>query len=271
MLFPGIEGRYWIAMRISSGSECTPSFDLSCPQVLAMVLVAHVQIRRDLRVRLAFGEQRQNLQLAHGDGTEWVGGLAARLHEGDRRGELMAEIGRPVAHLLEGLHDLFRRRVLEDVAIGADLQRAAHDERIVVHAEHEDRGARVVQPQAADEGQAAERAGAHGEIDDDQVRLLAAIEAEAVGETLGLHDALYAGEFQQLAATLQNDRMVVDDEDLSHDTWMPSLGFDPSAARFWIALAGRSAEMTLRTDAYSARMMPLCPLPMEFNTFAVSS
>ena len=27
MLFPGMEGRYWIAMRISSGSECTPSFD----------------------------------------------------------------------------------------------------------------------------------------------------------------------------------------------------------------------------------------------------
>src|SRR5512134_3426028 len=52
--------------------------------------------------------------------------------------------------------------VLEDVAIGANLQRAAHDERIVVLAEHEDRGARVVQPQAADEGQAAERAGAHG-------------------------------------------------------------------------------------------------------------
>ena len=26
MLFPGIEGRYWMAMRISSGSECTPSF-----------------------------------------------------------------------------------------------------------------------------------------------------------------------------------------------------------------------------------------------------
>ena len=38
MLFPGMEGRYWIAMRISSGSECTPSFDFSCPQVLAMVL-----------------------------------------------------------------------------------------------------------------------------------------------------------------------------------------------------------------------------------------
>jgi hypothetical protein len=35
MLFPGMEGRYWIAMRISSGSECTPSFDFSCPQVLA--------------------------------------------------------------------------------------------------------------------------------------------------------------------------------------------------------------------------------------------
>jgi len=98
----------------------------------------------------------------------------------------------------------------------------------------EDRGARVVQPQAADEGQATERSGAHGEIDDDQVGLLAAIEAEAVGETLGLHDALHAGEFQQLAATLQNDRMVVDDEDLSHDTWMPSLSLDPSAARFWI-------------------------------------
>ena len=121
----------------------------------------------------------------------------------------------------------------------------------------EDRGARVVQPQAADEGQATERSGAHGEIDDDQVGLLAAIEAEAVGETLGLHDALHAGEFQQLAATLQYDRMVVDDEDLSHDTWMPSLGLDPSAVRFWIgkmmsSVVPRAGALSIMNDPPSA-------------------
>ena len=32
----------------------------------------------------------------------------------------MAEIGSALAHFLERLHDLFRQRVLEDVAVGAD-------------------------------------------------------------------------------------------------------------------------------------------------------
>ena len=59
MLFPGMEGRYWIAMRISSGSECTPSFDFELPASIGDGLVAHVQIGRDLRIWLALGEQRQ--------------------------------------------------------------------------------------------------------------------------------------------------------------------------------------------------------------------
>ena len=63
----------------------------------------------------------------------------------------------------------------------------------------------IVQAKPADEGQAAERAGAHGEIDDDDVGLLHAIEAKAVGQSLRLDDLLDAGILEQLAAALQHD------------------------------------------------------------------
>ena len=81
-----------------------------------------------------------------------------------------------------------------------------------------------MQAKPADEGQAAERAGAHGEIDDDHVRLLGAIEAKAVGEALRLDDLLDAGILEQLATALQHDRMIVDDEDAAHDISPTSSG-----------------------------------------------
>ena len=82
----------------------------------------------------------------------------------------MAEIGPPSRTLLERLQHLFRGGVLQHIAGGAELERAADDDRVRMHGEDENRRALVVQPQPADEGKAAEGAGAHGEIDDDHVR-----------------------------------------------------------------------------------------------------
>ena len=73
---------------------------------------------------------------------------------------------------------------------------------------------RVVQPQALDERQSAERAVVHGEIDDDDVGLLAPVEPEAFRQALRLNDAFHASEFQQLPAAFQDDRMIVDDKHL---------------------------------------------------------
>ena len=76
----------------------------------------------------------------------------------------------------------------------------------------------VVQAKPADEREPTQRAGTHGEIDDDHVGLLRSIHAETVGQALRLHDLLDAGIFEQLTAALQHDRMVVDDEHAGHDS-----------------------------------------------------
>ena len=79
-----------------------------------------------------------------------------------------------------------------------------------LHGEDQDRRARVVQAEPADEGELTERAGPHGEVDDDDVGLLHAIHAESVGKALGLDDRADAGIFEQLSAALQHNWMVVE-------------------------------------------------------------
>ena len=85
-----------------------------------------------------------------------------------------------------------------------------------MHGEDEHRRALIVQTQPANEGEAAESAGAHGEIDDNYVGALHPVEAKAVRQTLRLHDILDASILKQLPAALQHNGMIVDDEDPSN-------------------------------------------------------
>jgi hypothetical protein len=87
-----------------------------------------------------------------------------------------------------------------------------------MHGEDQDRRARIVQTKPADERKPAERPGPHSQIDNDQVGLVGAIETKTVGEALRLDDLLDARVFEQLAAALQHDRMVIDDKDARHDS-----------------------------------------------------
>jgi hypothetical protein len=77
MLFPGMEGKILDRHAHQLRQRVHAELRLQLPASIGDGLVAHVQVGRDLRIWLSLGEQRQNLQLAHGDGTERVGGLAA--------------------------------------------------------------------------------------------------------------------------------------------------------------------------------------------------
>ena len=69
---------------------------------------------------------------------------------------------------------------------------------------------------AADHVEAAEAAALHGEIDDDDVGMVAAVEAITRGRVARFEHALDAGVFQHAAASLQHDRMIVDDQNAGH-------------------------------------------------------
>jgi hypothetical protein len=64
----------------------------------------------------------------------------------------------------------------------------------------------------------AKSAGAHGEIDNNHVGLVRAVETEAFGESSCLGDLLDARILEQLPYALQHDRMVVDDENPTHES-----------------------------------------------------
>jgi hypothetical protein len=52
-----------------------------------------------------------------------------------------------------------------------------------MHGEHEDRRLLIVQTKPSDEGKSTQRPGAHGEIGDNHVWLVRAVEAETLGES----------------------------------------------------------------------------------------
>ncbi len=130
----------------------------------------------------------------------------------------MAEIGTPITHRLEGLQDLVRRGVLQDVASGTHLKCPADDHRIAVHGENEHRRLLIVSAQPANESEPPKSARSHGKIDDNHVGLLGAVKAKSLDQSLRLRDLVDARVLQELAAALQDDGMVVDDEDARHDT-----------------------------------------------------
>ena len=86
-----------------------------------------------------------------------------------------------------------------------------------MHAEHQDARARLVRPDAADQRQPAEAAALQAEIDDHHAGMVAAIEAVAGFEIARLEHVLDAGILEHAPASLQHDRMVVDDQYAGHD------------------------------------------------------
>src|SRR5207244_1599028 len=129
--------------------------------------------------------------------------------------EIIAEIGPARAHLVKGLHQVVR--VLEHVAGCAGLERARGDDRIAVHTEHENARARIVRPHPPNHLEAPKSARLHGEIDDYYVGMMAAVEAIAGGRVASFEQGLNSRILQHAAASLQHDRMIVDDQDAGHD------------------------------------------------------
>ena len=115
---------------------------------------------------------------------------------------------------------------------------------IAVHAEHED-------ARAADRAARMRRISGRppsplpciAEIDDDDVRAVAAVEPVAGGGIAGLEHGCDAGVLQHAPATLQHDRVIVDDEDAGH-ACAPS----PASATSDGALRCSSRGMVIRTQ-----------------------
>src|SRR6516165_1685248 len=176
-------------------------------------LVADVELLGDAAIGLAFRQQGQRLQFARGEVGERTC-PHARAHQSDLHGEIIAEIGRARAHLVKRLHQLVR--VLEHVAARAGLESTRGDDRIAVHTEHENARARIVRPHAPDYVEAPKSASLHGEVDDYYVGMMAAVEAIAGGRVASFEHGVNSRILQHAAASLQYDRMIVDDQDASH-------------------------------------------------------
>ena len=122
----------------------------------------------------------------------------------------------PARDALHRPHQLLRGGILEQIAGGARLQGTADDDRVAVHAEHQDARARIVGPDGADQRQAAQSAALHGEIDDDDVRLMPARKLITGLDVARFEDRCHAAVLQHAPASLQHDRMVIDDQDRGH-------------------------------------------------------
>ena len=99
----------------------------------------------------------------------------------------------------------------------------------------------------------------HRQVDDDDVGLLRAIEAEAVGEGLRLDDLVDAGIFEQLPAALQHDRVIVDDQHTGHDSPRTSSGVRRRAT-------ARSTGISTWTVVPWARELSITQLPPSERT-----
>src|SRR5216684_4065997 len=147
---------------------------------------------------------------------ELIAAHAARTDERHLHGKLAVEIRHSVRDLLHRFDKLFRRGVLEHIAGCPRLQRTRHDHRVIVHAEHQDVRARIVSTNAADEIEAAEALALDGEVDDDNIGSVAAIEPVAGDEIAGGQHRFHAGVFEHPPAPLQHDGMIIDDENRGH-------------------------------------------------------
>src|SRR5262249_39497130 len=89
--------------------------------------------------------------------------------------------------------------------------------RAAVHADHEKARARIVRSHAPNDAAPAEPAPLHGEVDDHHVGMMAPVEAIAGCRVARFEHGLNAGVLEHPSASLQHDRMIVDDQHAGHD------------------------------------------------------
>ena len=85
-----------------------------------------------------------------------------------------------------------------------------------MHAEDKNAHAPIVRADPLDQRQAAEPAALQGEVDDNDVGMMTAVELVAGGGIARLDHDSGSRVLQHAPATLQDDWMVVDDEDAGH-------------------------------------------------------
>jgi hypothetical protein len=80
-----------------------------------------------------------------------------------------------------------------------------------VHAEYENPRSRIVRSYSPDEGKPTESLALHREIDDDHIRVVAAVHPVSGRDVIGIENRIDARVLENAPATLVYDRMIVDD------------------------------------------------------------
>src|SRR5581483_408412 len=74
----------------------------------------------------------------------------------------------------------------------------------------------IVRPDAPDQRQSAETLALHGEVDNHHVRFVTAVAPIPRSRVARLENVVHPDIFENAPASLQHDRMIVDDEDAAH-------------------------------------------------------
>src|SRR5579883_1345775 len=218
-----------------------------------------VEGARDLAVRVAGGEQAEDLALAGGDrfGGAVALGLARRRAGGDAAARLLAERGREHgsaggerAHRRE---QPLERHVLEQVAPGAALDRAQGHRVVVERGEHQGGDGGAAAGQLVEHPEAV--AAGHADVEEQHVRR----GLEHLGDRLlaarRLADQLdVAGQLEQAPQADAHDRVVVGEHDADHDAG--SSGSEALTAKAGVVTIARRPP----TSSIRARM-PASPWP----------
>ena len=89
----------------------------------------------------------------------------------------------------------------------------------------------------------------HGKVDDNYVRLLSPIDPKTIRQTLRLMDMFHADILQKLLAPLQDDWMIVDDKNSSHDNYPTDSGARSGTPfSFFFCLIGISTLTVVPSD-----------------------
>src|SRR5260370_38970196 len=86
----------------------------------------------------------------------------------------------------------------------------------MVHAEEQDVGLRIAGANGADESEAGETIPLDGEVDDDDVGSVAAVEPVGGDDIAGGQHRFHAGVLEHAPTPLQHDGMTIDDENRGH-------------------------------------------------------
>ena len=163
----------------------------------------------DLGETFAGTEQAQYLHFTRGQFRKWAPGKgrAGERNAARHRGR---QIFSALSDFMDGLDEVMGIAGLRDVALGADLDRAGGEYRIVVHAEHDDTRGGVADENAPREFES--RHGRQVDVDHADVGTLGVEGPLAALGVAGLqqHDRGFVGE--NGAAARRDDRMVIYDQ-----------------------------------------------------------